>query len=80
MPPPLPLGASLWDNAVRISGYYVLICADPLSEPMPMRVVVDLFFPQLLELDWRQVAKRTVKTFMIVLLSPLLEEHLGPEQ
>lgn len=45
-----------------------------------MRVVVDLFFPQLLELDWRQVAKRTVKTFMIVLLSPLLEEHLGPEQ
>jgi hypothetical protein len=36
--------------------------------------------PQLLELDRGQVAKRTVKTFMIVFVSPVLEEHLGFEQ
>jgi hypothetical protein len=37
-------------------------------------------FPQFLELDWRQVAKRTVKTFMIEFVSPVFEENLGFEQ
>ena len=39
-----------------------------------------LLFPQLLELDRGQVAKRTVKTLMIVMLSPVLKEHLRLEQ
>ena len=39
-----------------------------------------MLHPQLLELDWRQVAKRTVETFMIVFVSPVLEQHLGLEQ
>jgi hypothetical protein len=39
-----------------------------------------LLLPQLLELDRSQVAKRTVKTFMIGFAPPVLEEHLGLEQ
>jgi hypothetical protein len=39
-----------------------------------------LLVPQFLELDRGQVAKRTVKTFMIVFAPPVLEEHLGLEQ
>ena len=34
-----------------------------------------MLLPQLLELDRGQVAKRTVKTFVIVFLSPPLDEE-----
>jgi hypothetical protein len=39
-----------------------------------------LLLPRLLELDRGRVAKRTVKTFMIVFATPALEENLGFEQ
>jgi hypothetical protein len=39
-----------------------------------------LLVPQFLELDRGQVAERTVKTFMIVFLAPVLEGHLSLEQ
>jgi hypothetical protein len=37
-------------------------------------------FPQFLQLDRGQVAKRTVETFMIVFASPVLKENLRLEE
>jgi hypothetical protein len=52
----------------------------PVSEPVPLRVVLGVDAPQFLELDRRQIAEGTMEALTIVFMSLVFEEHLGSGQ